>query len=76
MSYTAAVTRNIAALYDLAQLDIPVQRITTNLYRFTIPRKGTWDYNPKRNTVKLVGTALDIVAEPNVCEWVEAKMKI
>lgn len=74
MSYTSPITRNIALLYDLAQLDIPVERVSSNLYRFTL-NGAVWDYNPKRNTVKRVGTAKDIKAEPNVVEWVKKKMK-
>lgn len=75
MSYTHTITRNIALLYDLAQLDIQVERLSSHHYRFVLPGKGTWDYHPVRNTVKLVGTALDIKAEPNVVEWVREKMK-
>lgn len=75
MSNTSPITRNISLLYDLAQLDIPVQRLSSRHYRFTLPGKGTWDYNPGRNTVKLVGTGLDIVASPDVVEWVREKMK-
>lgn len=75
MPHVNTITRNIAHLYDLAQLNIPVQRLSSRHYRFVLPGKGVWDYNPGRNTVKLVGTGLDIKAEPDVCEWVREKMK-
>lgn len=74
MPHVNTITRNIALLYDLVQLDIPVERVTSNLYRFTL-NGAVWDYNPKRNTIKRVGTAKDIKAEPNVREWVKGKMK-
>lgn len=76
MGNTHVITRNIAHLYDLAQMDIRVERIAANLYRFALPGYGTYDYNPKRNTVKKIGTAKDIKAEPNVVEWARKKMKM
>jgi len=72
-SDTSSITRNIEKMYNIRQLDIPVQRLCASRYRFTIPDKGTWDFDPTRNTVKLVGAALDIYAG-DIEEWVKNKI--